>query len=77
MMRAHDVWRGAKGLSKYHMGVGLASEDVVNDRKNVCLSCKYIKNPKPDLKGSKCKLCGCLIRAKTALRQETCPKNKW
>ena len=76
-MKPHELWRGAKGLSKYHLGVGVADEEEINKRKEICKNCELIKNKTDDLKGSKCSACGCLIRAKTALKNEKCPKGKW
>ena len=51
---------------------GLASQDTVRNRKDICAVCEYF-----DEKRNRCKKCGCMLRAKTAFLGARCPVGKW
>ena len=59
------------------------------DRLNICYRCPYSKEtfgvgltcgtllkPEYDRQGRQL-TCGCILKAKTALRNQSCPQNKW
>lgn len=48
----------------------LVDSSTKKKRLSLCQSCEY-------LDGMQCAVCECLVRAKTMLASETCPKNKW
>jgi hypothetical protein len=65
---------------------GKVSEEIFEKRKEICLSCEFLTNPKPDLdpigwcKGG----CGCVVgNPRAGLSQKlympsvSCPKKKW
>jgi hypothetical protein len=47
-------------------------EDIRTTRLNICDSCEYLFAPTGN-----CKKCGCFVKAKTWLKDTTCPLNKW
>jgi hypothetical protein len=49
-----------------------ATEEESEKRFNICLECPEIINTT-----KQCKQCGCFMRAKTKLKNATCPLNKW
>lgn len=64
------IGHGIAGLSKAITGVGLASSINISNRRAICLHCDKKRL-------GVCTLCNCLITAKTSLKQESCPLNKW
>lgn len=48
------------------------SEEIQQQRYNICLSCDKLYQPT-----NTCKLCGCFMRAKTWLPRQSCPIKKW
>ncbi len=48
----------------------LAATHVADRRWAICAAC-------PELEGDRCRVCGCHMRAKSALSQEACPIGKW
>lgn len=69
---------GAVGLAKAVAGVRRAPEGEILQRRRVCRGCEKAM-PCAGLVGRACRcaVCGCVIRAKTANRDETCPLGKW
>ena len=62
-----------KALMSGITGHGIrASENTIQQRKNICFSCP---NYLPDSK--RCKLCGCYTEVKLTLKTESCPENRW
>lgn len=53
-------------------GTTLADEELSKSRLNTCNSCEHLLK----LTGN-CKKCGCFVAAKTKLKQQKCPINKW
>jgi len=50
----------------------IASDDIVSARLNLCEVCEfYIKDQ------SRCKKCGCFMKAKTKMLVAKCPVDKW
>lgn len=45
-------------------------EPFVKERLEVCNTC-------PLMQGGACTICGCFIKAKTKVKEEFCPENKW
>lgn len=49
----------------------MVSEDIVDDRLNICSSCVH------RLSINLCNKCGCYLPAKTKLARAACPIGKW
>lgn len=49
---------------------GFAASELAAERLNVCRKCPFYRF-------GKCQICGCFLRAKTALESEKCPLGKW
>lgn len=49
-----------------------ADKEVAQDRLNICLSCEHLYQPT-----RQCKKCFCLVDAKTKVRDQKCPVQKW
>jgi hypothetical protein len=69
------VIAGARGLAKVATRIGIASPEVVQARRDACRQCPEVTAGLTGL--STCKKCGCFIRAKTKVADETCPEGKW
>jgi len=50
----------------------IASDDVVKDRLDICMSCEYLITYT-----NQCKKCGCFINLKTKIKNAKCPIDKW
>ena len=82
--RASD---GAVGLAKVLFGVGLASDDVVKARLEICEACEdavpCVHNSETKCCGPLTSIfgggenCGCIITKKTKIKTGKCPKDKW
>ena len=62
--------RGATGLVKSILGIGLSTQEVITNRKIICDSCEFKE-------GSKCGKCGCWLAHKTRVAEESCPMGYW
>jgi hypothetical protein len=62
--------KGLKGIAQSVIGFGLATEDEIEKRLTICSNCKF-------LRGKNCGECGCIIKHKTNLAREACPKGYW
>lgn len=49
-----------------------ASQDLAQERYEICKSCEYF-----NVVSKTCKKCGCFMVAKTKLLNTSCPMNKW
>jgi hypothetical protein len=49
-----------------------ASQEMANERYQICLSCPELINIT-----KQCKQCGCFMAAKTKLESAKCPLGKW
>jgi hypothetical protein len=59
-------------ISHINNGSKICSQDLVEKRINICLSCdKY--NPNKD----SCSECGCYLSVKTSWAEQKCPLGKW
>lgn len=48
------------------------SNEIRQNRMNVCLSCEWY-----DAEQVRCKSCGCFLEQKTQYTSQSCPQNKW
>jgi len=65
-----NIPKGIVGLAKAEFGFDRASEELITDRKAICMSC--------DLNDiGRCFKCNCYLYAKIRIRKEKCPENKW
>lgn len=51
----------------------LVSADVLRERLAVCTACANLKG----YVVLRCALCGCSVKAKSMLKRESCPAEKW
>jgi protein-arginine kinase activator protein McsA len=49
-----------------------ATEEEQKNRLDICNSCEFFFKPT-----KQCKKCGCVMSAKTSLKNVTCPIGKW
>lgn len=64
------IVRGAAGLIRSELNIGVAPDAVIAARRAACESCDQWDH-------GRCKSCGCYTYAKTRLRSEKCPIGKW
>ena len=70
--------RGASGISRSVIGIGLASSVVQRRRMEICQPCKEAVRCVPYApQVCKCLQCGCFLKHKTRLAKERCPLGKW
>lgn len=75
---AAHVAHGAKQIVKAHAGVGLAPDDTVEFRRDICRACDKAKPCSRRLERKcVCSACGCRLAEKTVMADESCPLNKW
>jgi len=67
---------GFISLIKYSLRIGYADKKVIRIRRKICKKCPMIMLGL-DFSTDSCSECGCYILPKTALRNETCPIDKW
>lgn len=60
---AHDLLTGTLKIS---------SAEVAEERMKLCRDCEQFQ---PTI--SRCKLCGCMMVAKTKMMDSSCPADKW
>lgn len=58
------IWWKIRGVPVF------APEDIVGARRRICRPCCF------NVAGD-CRVCTCVIRAKTLLSAESCPEDKW
>lgn len=75
--KAKRIAKGAVGLTKAALGIDPASPDRVVQRLNICRRCRHFIQGKGYRGKERCKLCGCLLRAKVRINSEKCPEEKW
>lgn len=71
---AGQMARNAAQSARQALG-GRVSEEIRNERLDICKSCKHFIE-----KSSRCSECGCFMVAKTWLNadpKQLCPKKKW
>jgi len=75
--------RGAIGLTKAQLGVGLAEPRIHQLRFHRCSTCPQIYEAPMNTPFYArfgpwaCRSCGCLVKAKVRLRSERCPLGYW
>jgi len=62
--------RGAVKLVQSEMGIGVADQATIGERRKACESCDRWEH-------GRCQECGCFTYSKTRLTTEGCPLNKW
>jgi hypothetical protein len=50
----------------------VASSDLQKERLDICKSCEYFFPPT-----FSCIKCGCFLKAKTLIKDQNCPEDKW
>ena len=70
--------RGAIGISKSMLGMGVAPPNVQKKRMELCQECPKAVRCAPHAPPvCFCKACGCYLKHKTRLKSERCPMGKW
>jgi hypothetical protein len=77
-MKCGDCLKGAAGIAKAALGIDRPDDSTIAARRAICRGCEHAE-PCPLNIGRKCRcaLCGCVLRAKTAVASEACPAGKW
>jgi len=63
--------------------MGMKGEDVIvpkeikEERMDICKKCEYLYESKSSDNFDRCIACGCLLKVKTQISVEKCPKDKW
>lgn len=52
--------------------VVMADDATAAARREICAACPELKQPL-----GRCSKCGCIVKAKTALKNQSCPLKKW
>jgi len=65
-----SISKGLVGLAKAQFGIGRAPDELIANRKAICMNC-----PANDI--GRCAKCGCYIHAKIRIRKEVCPIRRW
>ncbi|QDP48632.1 MAG: hypothetical protein Unbinned97contig1000_17 [Prokaryotic dsDNA virus sp.] len=68
--KINKLTNGIKGLTKSTLGLGLASKEIIQERRSICDTCVHRDN-------KSCSICGCFIIPKTRVASEECPKGYW
>lgn len=85
-IRWHKLAQGTTGLAKALIGIGHTDNDTTVQRLNHCATCPALirhrqNSPESIVQGiglfDRCGACGCFVRAKTLLVDQTCPLGKW
>jgi hypothetical protein len=63
---------GTTPLDLLNPHVKIATDDIKNNRMQICYSC-----PELIKLTTQCKQCGCLMKLKTKLEESKCPIGKW
>lgn len=79
------IANGTVGLGKVLLRIDIADDTDIKARRDICRECEHATKNAARLdrptKGltvrSKCDLCKCYIQAKTQLKKESCPLEKW
>ena len=74
----NHVAHGVAGLAKAAAGIDRPPEEIIAERRAICRACSHAVPCVASVgKFCKCAKCGCLLRAKTAVMEESCPMRKW
>ncbi len=70
--------KGAIGLARSVLGVGLASPRQIEQRLAICRACpEAVPCVHNTRQVCKCDICHCWLRHKTRLKRERCPLGQW
>ena len=81
-----QIYNGWKNLTLHELGFDNPEvERIAKARAIICAECEHFGNEKKDcsviankiLNPPCCKICGCMITAKTRSKDTKCPKNFW
>ena len=77
--KTKHVVAGAVKRCKSVAGIGIASNDIIESRRAMCRTCPHADPCAPPWASKKCVCgkCGCPLKHKTRLADETCPAEKW
>lgn len=70
-----NIAHGAVGIAKAIVGFDPADPRLVMARRRACLACPALR--KVGLLPARCYDCGCVIRLKTQVASERCPRGLW
>jgi len=77
-MDFNKIKDGSIGISKAILGIDKAEENLIENRRKICKTCRFKLSRKYlNRDVDTCGVCGCLIVAKTKLRNSKCPKRFW
>lgn len=66
--------KSVRFLIQYYLGIGLTSKANQYWRLHVCGECPYRFLT---FGYSRCGVCGCFLRPKSALKRQACPEGRW
>jgi hypothetical protein len=69
---AESIAKSARPWDFLNPNTEYASKEEASSRLDICKSCPFL------IKATvQCKKCGCFMKAKTKLKQATCPEGHW
>lgn len=68
---------GLTGIVQYELHFSFVTKEVFDKRLDSCKNCCYIRSFNPELKKTRCGICGCSLKKKMSLKNRHCPKNRW
>ena len=76
-MDVEEIFEGIYGITKSTLGIDKADDEIIEKRKNICISCEYVIKNNNDFNKAKCSFCGCWLKHKVRLKDISCPKDFW
>ncbi len=55
----------------------IVPKEIVKERMDICKECEYFHKATSSDNFDRCIACGCLLKIKTQISIEKCPKKKW
>jgi len=72
------IARGTVGLTRSVLGIKHVSIDKAQQRLAICRDCSEVEMcPGTKHRVCRCTICGCHLKHKARLRDESCPIGKW
>lgn len=71
-----NAWHGAQGVAKALFGFDPAPTRTVMARRRACLACPALRKPSIAVP-ARCAECGCIVRLKSVVLGEECPRGMW
>lgn len=65
--------RPARPWDLFNKNIGRVTEELKQERLDICKACEHFNKPGPQL----CGQCGCFMPAKASLPNAWCPVHKW